>query len=316
MSTLLEIEVSSFDNVFIEIYTIGFPQEGESILSVLKDGDKILLSFLMDSYKIGNVVPVLNIAKQIQLEHLDWFFWTHPDEDHSVGIEETLQTLDGTHQTQICLPSGLNKNLSLSQVARSALDFIMKNYNSGTKYSKAEFISTAEKWGLPSWSINFKEQISEREMPCKFTMLAPNSSVVQRLDFSDKPRFNDFSLVLSVSWNTYTFLYTGDIPNRGIRLLNENNLRNILYLKIPHHGSSSSNNMVNRILFKGTGEERAVSTINKTNNLPENDVLQSYKEKINPNNVIVVGGKEDKAEICCLKYRLVDSQCQERTFYI
>lgn len=311
------LEVSSFDNVSIEIYTIGFPTEGESILSIIKDEDDILISFLIDSYKIGNVVPALEIAEQIKLDHLDYFFWTHPDEDHSVGIEDTLERLDSKHQAKIFLPEGLNLNLPLSQSARLAIEYINTHYNSRREYSKLVPVSAHGFWeNLRTWSINFKEQNSEREMPCRFTMLAPHSSVVERQDFSSSPKFNDFSLVLSVFWNSFRFVYTGDIPNRGISLLNEDNLKNVLYLKIPHHGSTNSDKMISCMSFSRTGEERAVSTTNKANNIPDNDVLQLYREKINPNHVIVVGGKEIKSEICCLKYRLVDSQCQERTFYI
>lgn len=311
------LEVSSFDNVCIEIYTIGFPTEGESVLSILKDEDEILLSFLIDSYKIGNVVPALEIAKLIQLDHLDCFFWTHPDEDHSVGIEDTLERLDNKHQTKIFLPEGLNPNLPLSQSAKLALEYINAHYNSRREYSKLIPVGAHAFWdNLPTWSINFKEQNSEREMPCVFTMLAPCSSVVERQDFSTSPKFNDFSLVLSVFWNSFGFVYTGDIPNRGINLLNEDFLKNVLYLKVPHHGSTNSDKMISYISFSKTGEERAVSTINKANNIPDNAVLQSYKNMINPNNVIVVGGKEEKAEICCLKYRVVEPQCKAITFCI
>lgn len=311
------LEVSSFDNIYIEIYTIGFPMEGESVLSVLKDGNNILCSFLIDSYKVEDKVPALEIAKKIQLDHIDWFFWTHPDKDHSVGIEDTLKVLDSTCQARIIIPEGLNQGLPLSLPAKSALEYIHNNYNSRREYSKLIRLSTnAFVDHLPSWRINFKEQTSEREMPCTFTILAPHSSIVDRQDFSEYPLLNEFSLVLSVSWNAYTFLYTGDIPNRGINLLNEDYLKKVLFLKIPHHGSTNSDRMVKHISFVGTGEEHAISTINKSNQIPNDGVLQSYRKMINPNNVIVVGGKEAKAEICCLKYRLVDSQCQQKNFCI
>lgn len=307
-------EVSSFDNVYIEIYTMGFPIEGESILTVLRDNDKILFSFLIDSYKSGDVIPALEIAKNIHLEQLDYFFWTHPDHDHSLGIDEVLMTLDKEYRTRIILPEGMNKDLPLAQSARSSIEYINKHYNSGQKYHSVSLLGVDDLCGLPTWSINFKEQCSEFELPCRFTILAPHSSLIQRLEFTDSPSFNDFSLVLSMSWNSCTFLYTGDISNRGIRILHDNQecekyLKNILYVKIPHHGSKSSNNLINYLSFLGTGEERAVSTLKKSNNIPDNNVLLSYQKKINQNNVIVVGDRGTNADICSLKYKLTDSQC-------
>lgn len=315
------IEVSSFDNIYIEIYTIGFPVEGESILTVLKDKDKILLSFLIDSYKNGDVVPVLEIAKNIQLNQLDYFFWTHPDHDHSFGIEDVLIKLDKAYQTRIILPYGFNKDLSFAQSARSSIEYINKHYNSKQKYHNVSLLGVDDLCALPTWSINFKEQCSEYELPCRFTILAPHSSLIQRLEFTDSPSFNDISLVLSMSWNSYTFLYTGDISNRGISIIQgnhrcESHLKNILYVKIPHHGSKSSNNLINYLSFLETGEERAVSTLNRSNNIPNDDVLQSYKDRIISSNVIVVGDKSVKAEICCLKYKLTDFQCKMDTWLL
>lgn len=293
---------------------MGFPVEGESILTVLRDNDKILLSFLIDSYKSGDVIPALEIAKDIHLEQLDYFFWTHPDHDHSLGIEEILMTLDKEHRTRIILPDGLYKDLPLAQSARSSIEYINKHYNSEKKYHNVSLLGVDDLCAFPTWSITFKEQCSEYELPCRFTVLAPHSSLIQRLEFTNKPLFNDFSLVLSMSWNAYTFLYTGDISNRGIKILQdnqecENYLKNILYVKIPHHGSKSSNNLINYLSFLGTGEERAVSTLNKSNNIPDSDVLLSYQKKITPNNVIVVGHRGINADVCSLKYKLTDSRC-------
>lgn len=48
----VEFEIADIDNLHLDIYTIGYAEEGESLLLLLHDGDDILHSTMTDCYSI------------------------------------------------------------------------------------------------------------------------------------------------------------------------------------------------------------------------------------------------------------------------
>ena len=217
--------------------------------------------------------------KSIGLSKIDAFIWTHPDKDHSTGIPFILDAFDSTHEARIIMPGGLHKGLPLCKEAEKDCKYINKLYNSCHQFSRVRRVEVAEDWPLTPRVLLFKEHMSDRIMTCSFRYLAPHTSVVQRYDFSSSPKHNQLSIVLKVSFNALDFLYTGDLLNQTTSLLGDIDLLNLQYIKIPHHGSSSSSNVLRIIENAPYKNMVAVSTINTKNNLPEDSILREYLKK-------------------------------------
>lgn len=88
------LRVMNLSSLVLEIHTIGFPIEGESIVVFLKDGDKVIFTLVTDCYRTENRDEIAQVFAEKENPPIDVFVWTHPDEDHSVGIETMLEAYD------------------------------------------------------------------------------------------------------------------------------------------------------------------------------------------------------------------------------
>ena len=81
-------------SLYLVIYTIGYSVEGESIVIFIKTGDIIVYSIVIDGYKVKDCNITHKLLLEKGIEHIDVFCWTHPNKDHSIGIEEYIPFID------------------------------------------------------------------------------------------------------------------------------------------------------------------------------------------------------------------------------
>ncbi len=85
---------------------------------------------------------------------------------------------------------------------------------------------------------------------------------------------NDLSVVFRLSYGEFDGLFTGDLsPRVGIDLVNSGNVRDIEYLKVPHHGSK---NGLTKGLLDASRPEVAVVSSGRNNRYghPHKEVLE------------------------------------------
>lgn len=102
----------------------------------LMDKDKVLFNVFIDDYEINSYQYWIgNLPKDTRI---DAFIWTHPDDDHSLGVDRLLKTFDPNKKAQIYLPSSLTKKLLNDNGKTKALtcyNYLKKNYNSKKVYN-------------------------------------------------------------------------------------------------------------------------------------------------------------------------------------
>lgn len=111
------LKVENLCNLHLDIHTIGYPEEGESLLTLLCDANRVLFTVLTDCYEEDGYNHVASLMQKLDICQIDAFIWTHPDKDHSVGIPKILSKYDPDKKAQIFLPQGVNKNMGIGQNA-------------------------------------------------------------------------------------------------------------------------------------------------------------------------------------------------------
>ena len=127
------------DNLRAEVYLIGYPKMGESQLVLLRDksNGKIYFSAVIDSYTHESVNKTIELLKSNSVTQLNLLCWTHPDKDHSIGIDSIFNDFC-SNDTLILLPEGVNGSESdFVDYDVDILNFFesIKKNNSGNYYN-------------------------------------------------------------------------------------------------------------------------------------------------------------------------------------
>ena len=282
--------VQDLNNLHLDIHTIGYPDEGESLLTLLCDGDRVLFSALTDCYEDNHYNHAKILLNRLQVKHVDAFIWTHPDEDHSVGIPNFLDEFDSDHTAKIFLPNTLNKDMGLGEKAKDAFEYVIKYYNSNRKY-RVNYVQEHQQEDdeplLPRSPLSLKIKVMkpQGEINFSYNFILPNDNVVNRLlNFDSDTYFNDLSIVYFITFNNFSFFFCGDLSERNVQFIHPDFYRNSVFIKIPHHGSDNyknknKNNIVPIVpMFRSQNVEHAISTttVFKRQNLPKDEVLKEY----------------------------------------
>ena len=143
----------------------------------------------------------------------------------------------------------------------------------------------------------------DKSYSLRIKAIAPDSTLVGNLLNLKTVKNNLFSIALCLSFEEVNVLFTGDVENSTIRALQDiwDLPDNFHYIKIPHHGSSSSSALIdflerqkNTVFVEGI----ACSTVFKKAELPEREILKRYEtivekvlctsDVINSNSVAVI----------------------------
>ena len=83
------IPISNCRTLIVKIFVIGYRERGESIVILFFDKTNVVYSIVIDSYKAkGSDFFSSKILDENKVSKLNILCWTHPDIDHSLGIEE------------------------------------------------------------------------------------------------------------------------------------------------------------------------------------------------------------------------------------
>ena len=95
-------------------------------------------------------------------------------------------------------------------------------------------------------------------------------------DYWDADNRNENSVVFELTYQNFEALFTGDISPRGIqKLLLTQDLDDVDYIKIPHHGSR---NGLTEDLLKATNPKMAVISVGKNSfGHPHQEILDMLK---------------------------------------
>lgn len=268
--------------LFIEVYLIGYSHEGESIVFVIKTQDpdnNVIFSGVVDCYEEENGInKTIEILEKFKIKELDFLCWTHPDEDHSLGIDKIFEQYISKN-TRIVIPQSL---LDLSDKLNDYTQRICNNIsNKILKLRDTQMYDVVSaQAGLPLVTLSIGSY--SRLEPYKFniTSISPFYDLVLSQYKNNKLKNNHFCIALLLEFEGINLLFTSDIEKRTINRFYDNIIlpNNIHYIKIPHHGSSKSKMFLN-FLGKSEVENKSVacSTVYTNSKIPDLQLLNQYK---------------------------------------
>jgi hypothetical protein len=265
----------------LEVYTIGYPSMGESQIILLKEGsDNVLFSCVIDCYATNGVNKTLDILKQNAVSSLDYFIWTHTDEDHSIGIDKIIQDCC-SNATEYILPEGVTGN---------ERDFIEYHDEIKTTFATINSFNTHSSYRVNTATVVkgghsriFYKKFSDKTRPIKVDFeiiaIAPISPIIRRRwETGIARKKNDLSIATIFKIGELSLLFSGDIENQSIQHIPSYYFEDLSYVKTPHHTSTTSTDLLDKIAENYTTNKipSTVSTVYKSSSLPNTTLVQEY----------------------------------------
>ena len=271
-------ELDSFDHFELRIYTIGYSRQGESILTLLCDKNRILYSVLTDSFQKEEDIKKYNVLDEVfenyENPRIDAFVWTHPDYDHSLGIEYALDTFDPDREAMVFVPFGLDRKdkYEISGSSKAAFDYLNKFYFQN-KHGIPVSVSSREERKI--LKLRIKEIASGASVNVDFFFIAPSGEIMlKRTAHEKKFTINEMSIVYAINMNGRNFLFTGDFEGVNLDMMGIDHMELLQFLKIPHHASYRSNSIIGKLQM--LNDNSIVQTVTQTGETPDTDELNNY----------------------------------------
>ena len=277
--------ISDRSNLLVLVYVIGYSERGESILIVFVDkGDdnRVLYSLVIDSFKYKGIHKTTELMDQYDINEkkLDMLIWSHPDYDHTFGIKEILNGYCDEH-TRVVLPYDLNgeawNNVKYNREDKEIVNKVLGLTK--RKFLSHQTAAVSDNLYQPMLELELDDGLGT--LPVFIHALSPHSSRINyMLEAHKTMEKNDLSVALLIEIghiNTNKLLIMADTENDDIDMLYPQALQQPLFVKIPHHGSSTSDRLPKR-LVRGTEKlPLACTSIYKSQGLPEQGVLTAYR---------------------------------------
>lgn len=263
------------DNLEIEINVIGYRTIGESSVLFIRCDSMIVFSAVIDCYIYQDLNKTIEILKENGVEKLDYLCWTHPDADHSEGMVDLFEKFV-TNETIVNIPENSEANQEqcsgrVIKLFEKLCDITKNNRGSHNIYTVSDVKD------LLAYCDDISFLYNNLRYSLKMKSIAPNSSVLREKFIHDKFEKNDCSIVFIMEFGKLLFMFTGDVENETLNCMNSKNIpKDLFFLKIPHHGSKSSNALLKNL----NSVNIACSTSYKIgkSNLPEDEIIDDYKK--------------------------------------
>lgn len=288
------------DKLSIELYLIGYKNIGESIVFIVYCDNIIIYSGVVDSYE-QDINKTVDILERKNIKKLDFICWTHPDEDHSIGIDTLLNNYT-SENTTVFIPESINgEEYDYNHRVKCTfdiLDEVLKSRKSNTfKVKSASDYKVLEMFSFDRGALG-KEEF-------KIVSIAPNSTILRKNNFNTTFKKNDYSIGLLITLGKFTMLLSGDIENRTIENMEYYYIPEIIdYIKTPHHTSDTSDKLLNYI--NDNSCQIACTTVYKKGkiNLPNKSIIDLYRSKAK--NFYCAG---DKSKDSVSEYGAITMKC-------
>lgn len=284
----------------------GHKNQGEAILLTLQDEDFPMYSCVIDSFSRKGSIPIDIALAEMKIGKIDDFIWTHPHRDHSGGI---IKIIKKYKPERIYIPLNLGRvERDCNTTAQNIINFFLNNISQGNK-SECCINSLCNNMYIQKASL--KDLKTNRDIDFCIYAVAPDNSYITQKGLNNMPSFpNDFSIAIYITFNDFIIFLTSDLENGMINKIRKNSCFDFPFpnlLKIPHHGSSGSLDILN--VFSRTQSDPgkinySIST-SFQKKLPEDISLQAYKTL--SENVFYIDKNSDKIACWILNIDLNNS---------
>lgn len=286
------IDICDLGNLLVRIITIGYEKKGESIIVILKNkiDESIIYSLVIDSFYRKKQHRTVELLRENNVDRLNLICWTHPDSDHSYGIDAILSEF-GDNQTKIITPISFWSDdyaIKAFQANPREVNFV-KHLREINKHTKCSLTTIAVPVGGSALIDRVKIIAGIDEITCSIDAVSPFVSELKGLidaHIADPhnvpaPTRNQTSVSTLITIGPYKMLFGADLPNDEIELMDEERICNLVFLKIPHHCSESSKRMLDYIL--PSSNMLACTTVYRStkpgSELPHQHILLNYVDR-------------------------------------
>ena len=132
--------------------------------------------------------------------------------------------------------------------------------------------------GIRLEEFTFVNMLKSVEYPFKVYTFAPSDMHIMHDQLFDIDTMkNAFSVGIYISIGDYTAVFCADIPDRVFNVLTRRDIPTYIdYIKIPHHGSEKS---LNVLKFFDNDVKVACTTVKTSSLLPRRETIDKYKER-------------------------------------
>lgn len=282
--------ISDRRNLIIKVYVIGYPNKGESICVFFLDAgydNKVLYSIVIDCFKYKGINKTIEILEQWGIskdkDKLNMLIWSHPDYDHTFGLDTVIYNCCDEN-TQVILPYDLNGKV-----------WNKINYNKDDKkivekilgLTKRRYLSH-ETACVPKNSYVRFDQLDFNDLLgvlyADVYAISPHGARINYLLETNKEiHKNDLSTGICIDVGNeykYRFVFLSDMENEDIKQLYSKSYEDPVFIKIPHHTSSTSDKYLDLISCLDEKPYIACTTIYKSQKLPEKNLLTEYRNHV------------------------------------
>ena len=294
------IPISDCRTLIVKIFVIGYRERGESIVILFFDKTNVVYSIVIDSYKAKkSEFFTSKILDDNKVSKLNILCWTHPDIDHSVGIEELFEQYCD-NESSVYVPIYMNgMNTDPIEYNKDDIETINKFFTINDRTHKCIKPVSANIGGKSHMTeIVFSDEL--HEIKTKIEVYAPHADcLVEKIRTNSKIKKNQLSIFLMLQVGPYVFDFSGDVENMAITNMNEEPFNNPLFLKIPHHSSKTSDKLLGRL--KNSSQSMSCTTTYYSQRLPQIEILNEYQKRYSHLHSTGLS-KEDKYSYGVLEY--------------
>jgi beta-lactamase superfamily II metal-dependent hydrolase len=279
-------KISSFNNLVVSIFVIGYRNVGESIVVLFRDVygdvDDVKMSMVIDSYEIGDLNMTKKILSKFNVSKLDFVCWTHPHCDHSMGIDTLVK--DNFHDDMVIFsPKFYFGNLS-QDILSSESSKTPEIFSNITKivegsHNKQNIWRTISAYGDTTCQyplkIISKDNDSSKDVYLYFLTPLGSRTDAYAIKGKELSSPNELSVSFVLSIDGYDFFFGGDIEDSHASSISEEIIKSMRWIKVPHHCSLKATKIVDRI---GERLDYAVSTVYKSSGLPKEEIQNKYAQ--------------------------------------
>lgn len=291
-----DITINDIKDFIVKLFVIGYHKQGESIVILFydKSNDSVFYSIVIDCFQKRGLNKTIELLNNSNVGNINVLCWSHPDNDHSWGLDKIIENFCGAG-TKFIYPYGIEMSNHLfdKYIERYQLKYISL-VESKIRDKKIESLPQSVSMSHYNSVDSFSLSTGLDNVDIELLSLSPfgNTLRYKYLDKSTELCKNDFSIVLSLHIGEYVFLFTSDVENENIKELRGKEFQNPIFIKIPHHGASSSVEMVNLLRTNKSmnntislnekenvrnPELLAATTIFSNQKDPKNEVIELYK---------------------------------------
>lgn len=265
-----------YSSLKCRIFILGASSEGESIIFEVYDKDDIIYSCITDSFALnGDIIPI-KIAQENSINKIYDVFWTHPHDDHSIGLIEIINTYKPEN---IYLPPNL---IELPDSITTNSSEILKGINGISGYdARKKYNCNVTEVFANTLLLEETLHVNGMKIPFSIFAFAPVAGKIRKNVLNnDYNHINDYSIAISIIIGDFHVMLTGDLQDKMINYIDEELQRELItpnILKIPHHGSNASLKLLS--LFSDDYLiDMSVCTAKKSSALPRDDSLYTYSQ--------------------------------------